>query len=610
MSKNVKIVTIVLVVMFLVVGSIWIIDTQIKKDPNETAENAESEDSAEGETVTGLVRIYDVIPQGWEYTDYSTQAQVIMAKEGTWSGEANNSENASGILSLMEEVVFKQHMMRVGPFKGIGDESITTAGGSVPYVNHLPRVRRACDYDIEYIVFDNWEELKLELEESMGDGVTKLVLFNNSYEKSLIQELQSGSYADLRHELEEFDFYNEEKYDQSVLNAGVIDGRQVAVPLLYNISGMIQGESKQVDSNMKILSLPDPIEGKEIDYLTFIEMLIQQMENRDGGKTIDFISAALEEKIEPELFLTAAGMKWEDYEKQKEVFELLIKYYQTYMNTQMDEAGLTQQYRWAFYWNETTPAGYDRCFSEMPNDIIIDLKLDRLENRVHSEAEYNFPYFYLGNFLLDSCVYIVENSTAEEIVYHSMAGLLEADSHYVNGTWMNGGGTMGYWPIGTFYEESICAAQPNNYVAVIDGDGSLEQAVHVIESMLDCETDIYYGFSLNKETRDEQLQNWEMTPSANVNNRELRQEQGKIEFREAPSKAVLDGYAEGTYDHESRVMQIERLRNQLDNVGFAQIADREVLSIWQETVAETVDSNLSAEAGFELLCERMDEFYE
>ena len=63
-------------------------------------------------------------------------------------------------------------------------------------------------------------------------------------------------------------------------------------------------------------------------------------------------------------------------------------------------------------------------------------------------------------------------------------------------------------------------------------------------------------------------------------------------------------------DISTKVPYAQQLREQLDHVGFAQIADREVLAIWQDTVAETVDSNLSAEAGFKLLCERMDAFYE
>ena len=72
-----------------------------------------------------------------------------------------------------------------------------------------------------------------------------------------------------------------------------------------------------------------------------------------------------------------------------------------------------------------------------------------------------------------------------------MAGMLVAERHYVNGSWMTGGGTMGYWPIGTVYEEDIFAAQPNNYVAVIEGDGNLEHAVRVIETMLSSDTYIY-----------------------------------------------------------------------------------------------------------------------
>ncbi len=596
----------------LMIGGIWFVSTQIKKDSNATTNTItntakeESEEVVEGETITGLVRIYDVIPQGWEYTAYSVQEQVNAAQEGAWSSDSKEKENAMATLNLMEDVVFEQHMMRAGPFKGIKD---IRTGGATPYVSQLPRIIDACGYDIEYIVFDTWEELHQELQNSTGDGVTKLVLFNNSYDGSLIKELQTGSYADLSRTLEDFDFYNAEKYDQSVLNAGMVDGRQVAIPLLYNVSGMIEGESKKVDSDMQITNLPNPIEGKNIDYMTFVEKLVTQMQSGNENKSVDYISAALEEKTEPDLFLTAAGMDWEDYEKQKDVFELLLKYYQIYNDTQIDGSGVTQQYRWAYYWNQAIYMENVSIGKEMTDDMVIDLELDGLEDTVHSVADYRFPYHYMGNFLLDSCVYIVENSTAEEIVYHSMAGMLEAESHYVNGSWMTGGGTMGYWPIGTVYKEDKFAAQPNNYVAVIEEDGSLEQAVRVIEAMLASETYIYYGFSLNNETREKQLQDWIMTPSASIKVRTLRFDEPSITYEEGAELPLLMGYAESSYDYSIRVFYGDLLRDQLDNVDFAQIADREVLAIWQDTLTEAVEKDLSAEAGFELLCQRMDEWY-
>ena len=63
----------------------------------------------------------------------------------------------------------------------------------------------------------------------------------------------------------------------------------------------------------------------------------------------------------------------------------------------------------------------------------------------------------------------------------------------------------------------------------------------------------------------------------------------------------------GNWAHKE--MYISQIEEQLDNVAVAQIPDREILSIWQDTLIESVESGLSAEAGFELLCERMDEWY-
>ena len=60
---------------------------------------------------------------------------------------------------------------------------------------------------------------------------------------------------------------------------------------------------------------------------------------------------------------------------------------------------------------------------------------------------------------------------------------------------------------------------------------------------------------------------------------------------------------------EDREMYISQVEEQLGNIAVAQIPDREILSIWQDTLTESVESGLSAQAGFELLCERMDEWY-
>ncbi len=567
-------------------------------------ESQESEETLQSKNIINLVRIYDVIPQGWEYTADSKQDEVNQLQQSVWSSEKTMKEKAQEQLNAMEEIVFERHQMRWGPFRGIGNPIET--GRTIPYANQLDPIEKACGYEIEYVVLDNWEELNEELEKSQGDGITKLVILNNTFDGSLIKELQSDRYAELSEVLEDYDFYNAEKYEQEVLYAGIVNSRQVAVPLLYNVNGMIQGESLRMNSNAEVLYEPNLIEGESIDYQAFMEKLIKQMQKDEENNKVDFISTALEETIEPELFLTAAGAEWEAYEDQKELFELLVDYYRIYQDTQLDNSGLSLQYRWGYYWKQLE--NKDDIHGALPNEMLLDLKLDSLD-----EAWYgtNIAYGKLGHALLDSCTYVVESSTAEEIAYHSMAGLLDAEGYYINGSWISGGGTMGYWPVGIFQEKDVYAAQPNNYVAVIAEDGSLDQAVKVIEAMLSQDTDIYHGFSLNNEVREKQLQAWEISGrSANAGIRSVFYNPSEDRYREEITLQFWGTVDQGiSMDISTKAPYVQQLREQLDNVGFAQIADREVLSIWQETVAETITSNLSAEAGFELLCERMDEFY-
>ena len=60
---------------------------------------------------------------------------------------------------------------------------------------------------------------------------------------------------------------------------------------------------------------------------------------------------------------------------------------------------------------------------------------------------------------------------------------------------------------------------------------------------------------------------------------------------------------------EHKQVYADQVAEQLDNIVVAQIPDREILSIWQDTLTESVESGLSAQEGFELLCERMDAWY-
>ena len=563
------------------------------------------EEIQQGESTISLARIYDVIPQGWEYVSEATRMEVETARENTFSGNEVLEKKAEEQLIEMEEVVFQMHTLRIGPFRGVGDSSDNT----VPYAKQIKKIEESIGLEIEYVVLDSWEELEKRLDQDKGDGITKLVLFNNTYTGSLIHEMQSDRYADLGKTLEDFDFYNEEKYEQNVLYAGMTDGRQVLVPLLYNVSGMVQGEAMKWGDDGKILYDPNPIEAEELDYIAFIEKLISQMETEDKGQTVDYISAALDDKIAPELFLSAAGIDWNDYENQEELFNVLVKFYEVYQNTQIAENGLSKQYIWGYYWGAAEYIDQINKKAAIPDEMIIDLNLSHMEEALTEENK--AVYSKLGTYLMDSCTYIVESSTAEDIAYHSMVGLLDMANYYLYGrAKVPKSGEMAYHPIGIMKDEEVYAAQPVSYVAVLAEDGHLAQAAEIIEAMLAQETDVSYGFSLNNEVREKQLENWEESvTNYKVGTRHLVKTGNPAKYKEMQLGSHWSSVISGT-DFSWKAPYAEQLRNQLDNVGFAQIPDREVLLIWQETIAETVKTGISAEAGFEMLCERMDAFYE
>ena len=180
-------------------------------------------------------------------------------------------------------------------------------------------------------------------------------------------------------------------------------------------------------------------------------------------------------------------------------------------------------------------------------------------------------------------------------------------------------------------EEERYAAQPNNYVAVVS-DCSLDQALKVIEVMAELEVDFKYGLSVNNEVRDKQLEVWyndygegysmvgSRTVGENVSLTKLDKTPGADEESSRVFEEVIGpNYWNGKLNLPNNDELIEKDRKeeyllkvqvQLDNIVIAQIPDREILGIWQDTLEECIDDELSVDEGFERLCVKMDAFYE
>ncbi len=530
-----------------------------------------------------------------------------------------------------------QHYVRLGVVKHVGygrwEIGYNTGETQMPFANQLERIEEASGAEIEYIVVDNWEELRKIQEEFDDAAVTEMILFNNSYDESLIKEASSGNYADMSRALEKLGFYNEENYEQIVLQAGVTEKGQTLVPLLYNVSGMIQGEKERTSIEEWREQSAEHRETANISYEEMIQMLEEALHfSIVEAMELPYMSAGfLEDKVD--LYLTAAGIEWDSYGDQEELFKLLYQYLTLYQETQIDvkEDLVSNQKlygKWLHDHDETSymdgdPQSEEEIQREMRELSVKEVDQLQLWNYQTESMPTEDPQktgISIGavfDAVLNRTQYFVESSEAEEVAFHSVFGLLHYQKYYVerNSSYdflnVNSfGGTMDYYPIGILDSNEKYAAQPICYAAVVDG-GNTELAASVIQAMLQQEIDSIYGISINNTIKDWQLEDWVMGQN----------KVGSVRYRgysrenATHSESVDDAYwhrnflGVGVPTTEHKEVYASQVAEQLDNITVAQIPDREILSIWQDTLTESVESGLSAQEGFELLCERMDAWY-
>lgn len=542
-----------------------------------------------------LVRIYDVEPQAREKMAARYYDQIVSLQ----AERSRSDPKAADMLDKLENLTFYQHERREGLFSCIDENKNAQA----PYYNQIQTLEEESCVGIDYIMLGSWEQLRQELAQTGQDSTTTIILFNNTYDQSLLHEMLIGNYADLEPALENLGFYDADVYQQAVLQAGRIDGEQLMVPLLYNVSGMIHGETPLMYGGPEKLQQTYLTDQTSLDYQEFIALLNRALSDAaDGMIQVPFLSPAFLEGTEPDSFLCAAGADLQNYESQKDLFRLLLEYYQTYQTTQLDNQpnDYSRQSAWAQCLNDFQ---YEERASGQTISAEVIRRLSITSPTVDTQPE-NLRVNFLARALMDQTTLFIESSTAEDIAYHSVVGLLSYRKYYNEGL-SDMERAMIYCPIATLLDKNSYAAQPINYAAVLDG-GNTELAAKVIQTLLHQKVDPHYGFSLNNAIKDEQLTDWSLDAEVLGHLRAFKRlDNGQYEENGSQATAYWDHYCGSSALIEDTIHYTEQLQNQLSHIIFAQIPDRELLAIWQDTLSESVQAGLTADAGFSLLCERI-----
>ncbi len=485
------------------------------------------------------------------------------------------------------EYQYEFHTVRQGLLYTIGAEERLHAS----FHSIMDGLEYRSGVKIDYFIFGSWKELRESLKNTEGNGATKIILYNNSYDESLIKEVTAGNYMDFGPIFEEEGIYEDENYQQAVLAAGRLDGKQLLVPILYNVYGMVGATTDY--------------ETAEPTYTEFLQMLQDEMNTEQEDAQISYISTAILEDRDPDLFWYAAGEEWYDYEDQKELFTQLYQYQSKYWNEAIQE--MERKDTWASIIEK------EDLLNQQPDasrtgTMLTSSELEALGIKNDGENK------EFWNTLLSHTAYVVESGGSEENAYHSIMGLInwsmEEISRICKKNKITGEAAendFGYWPIQMMSREGY-AAQPTCCVAVMN-DGDQEAAFKVIQELMKQPFALQFGFSTYTPAWREKFDSWCNTGNMQATGY-YRYVRSYSEPKQWEEKQGLDAtFSIGMVSELDSIDEIEALLDhQLSNIQFAQVADREVQSIWQDTLTESIQSGLTAEEGFELLCERMTEW--
>ena len=519
------------------------------------------------------------------------------------SQEARKPKVETTMVRLYEVIPVPEHLGAHGQYQyqypvvraGLEYGISMSTEDKASFLTAIAALQHRSGMEIEHVILGSWDELRQELQEARGDGVTKLVLFDNSYDQSLIKEAMNGGYIDFAPMLEETGIYDSEEYQQAVLQAGQIGTQQMLVPILYNVAGMTAEDKEYAEE--------PPTYDQMLDWIKAAG------DSKTEMSQMSYVSKAMLDEVDVDLFWNAAGQPWDGYKRQQEFFNVLYEYV---MNYDYDEIVLKKT--WTIY--------IDQLDDDMQNgdpykSITEDTLTDEEMLAVGLDPN-ELASKYLWQSLYRNTAYYIECTGAESDPYHSVVGTIDSICNYYDGEYMTktpigneGAYTLSdfrsyfaYWPIQMFNDEGY-AAQPFCYVAALN-DGDEEAAFKVIQEIMKQSFSLQFGFSVYEPAWREKFEKWN-----NVGGYELNRfsracyQQGDI-WKEEQGGRLFGGIDVVDEDRNQLIDQL--LSNQLDNIQYAQIADAEVMSIWQDTLNECVNSNLTAEAGYELLCERMDMF--
>ncbi len=365
----------------------------------------------------------------------------------------------AGSESFEEDGIFYTTSMALGEYFGTPVEF-----GSEGFMYHdaIERYQEETGKKINLHWFQWPEHLEEELEEDVqADVIISTFTSMDDYYLYMDREM----FYDLTPLFEQNEIYTSEKYYNQVLKGGELGQRQYIVPLLYNIDTIMGSEESLARAALHVQDVQN--------YQEFLDALLYAQNQNQVDQTV-FQYNSISASYLPHMIYSALGEKWIDYENwsvnvDEETFNKMCLFYEEFLKEQFGE--------------ENTQGGQDISWAEsyeiqIKNSIMNDVQID--------EFLPNFGAVMQGGGSFQTYLH---SAAAQAWYYESRYNDLK--EAYVMRSIPNENGNV--------------TAHISYFGAVINSSDQSEEAFDFLKYLMDTEIEPFFGFSINKENTEKQL---------------------------------------------------------------------------------------------------------
>ena len=237
------------------------------------------------------------------------------------------------------------------------------------YYNAIEKYKKQTNTDIKVEYFnDTLSMLETAHNEwKNGKGPDVIIGSYTSAEYCLYPYIEAGMFTDLLPYFESDEIYSNGQYISKVLEAGLIDGRQVISPLTFNMNILYTSKERMKEHNIWL--------SKDMHYEDLLNVFKngwQEVGNQENFLMLQFTN--MDNNYPYILFQSACGEEIIDYETgkitlSKETFEEWLALYQSYI---CNDYGMTKE-ELKLIKKDGDSSRYDKLRRSFGNEAINDL---------------------------------------------------------------------------------------------------------------------------------------------------------------------------------------------------------------------------------------------